>query len=251
MFGMFAAATRHRNVEAPITSFAANTANLSGTGDYFDAGTALVYGNFDFFVTARISIASRSYMEIATNQDSAAGDIWRLSVQADRIEFLTSYDTYAPFYTVSVAIPSGAGVYNVVAGLNRSSNHVYISVNGSAITTTADTSTFTNAGYKTLFGAVDLGATGLLTGDLSFCGIGRGVPTSLEITELSSTNAKCYGDLSAGLRAKFADNGAFYELANWSGHTGQEITDQTGNAITLTNVGSIPFTGTGLTVECT
>jgi len=39
-------------------------------------------------------------------------------------------------------------------------------------------------------------------------------------------------------------------FCNWSTNAGQELTDQSVSGITTTNVGSIGYTGTGLTVEC-
>ena len=71
--------------------------------------------------------------------------------------------------------------------------------------------------------------------------------TTSNIDEMyNSGTPLSYSEHSTSLQSKFT---AFNYLGNWTGNTGQETTDQTGNSNTLTAVGS-PTYESELAVEC-
>lgn len=258
---MTGVANKFKGGVAPITTFAANTANLNGTNQYFDAGTSLVYGDFDFFVTARVKytaipVNNSEDHDLMSNQNGITNDLWRLRTRWEggvvALDFLTAENSYTTINSIRSTVALSNDIwYTVIAGYSATSGNLFITVDEEAIATAVKTFAFVNSNYNTLIGSVSTGGGSFIDGAIAFSGVARGTPSASEITELSETNAICYADLSTDLKAKFADNGAFYELANWTDHTGQELTDQTGNGVTLTNVNSTPFTGSGLTVECT
>ena len=87
------------------------------------------------------------------------------------------------------------------------------------------------------------------TGDIAFPKVYNRGLSAAEVTELyNSGTPKCWGDLSAGLQS-----GCVFspDLSNWTGHTGNELVDNSGNSNDLTNLNSTPFTGAGLNVSCT
>ena len=58
----------------------------------------------------------------------------------------------------------------------------------------------------------------------------------------------CYDLLDSPIKSSAK---AFIRFANWDSNTGQELIDQSSSGITTSNIGSTPFNGTGLQVECT
>lgn len=85
-------------------------------------------------------------------------------------------------------------------------------------------------------------------GEGAFVSIWDNDISAAQVTELYNVGVpECYDDLGAGL---LTDMVSFWDLANWTGSTGTEIEDKNGSN-DVTNVNSIPFTGTGLTVSCT
>ena len=57
----------------------------------------------------------------------------------------------------------------------------------------------------------------------------------------------CYEDINTSI----TDDCVYApRLGNWNGNNGQELIDQSASGIITTNVGATPFTGTGLSVEC-
>jgi hypothetical protein len=85
-----------------------------------------------------------------------------------------------------------------------------------------------------------------LTGRIFFWGFWTRALSGSEVSELYNSGApKDYASVSSGLKSSMK---AYYELAEWTGHTGSALVDQTGNCGNLSNNGSIPFNGTGLTL---
>ena len=73
--------------------------------------------------------------------------------------------------------------------------------------------------------------------------------TQTDVDELyNSGTPLCYNKLIQPLKDKIT---SFSYLCNWTGNTGQETIDQTGNGNNLTPVNSPTYTNQGLTVECT
>jgi hypothetical protein len=90
-------------------------------------------------------------------------------------------------------------------------------------------------------------STSYLDGSMGPYGVWDAALSASEITTLYNSGvAFCYGDLSAALTTNLV---SYWHLANWSGSSGTEIEDRHGSN-DVTNVGTTPFTGSGLTVEC-
>lgn len=82
----------------------------------------------------------------------------------------------------------------------------------------------------------------------SFCHDRAITPSEISEYHKAAANTTCFDDLGSGWKSglKF-----FHDFGNWSGHTSQELVDQSGNGLTATNVGSISYSETGLDVDCT
>lgn len=233
--------------------FAANTANLNSTTQYFNAGNKFDAGTSDISMTTcfktsdagTIMIMSKSRGSSTSYVDMVmfSGNIQaRAVVDASNIRLYQTQNTFndGNWHHVVAYCDRSAGTWDIIVdGVSQTTD---ITTNGSITSSITNTEDFIVGGRHT----ADL----LFDGSMGFSGIALGVDLTLNGTELyNSGTPLCYDNFSAGLKSKFAV-GDFWELSNWTGHTGQELTGQA-NSNTLTNIGTTPFTGAGLNVECT
>ena len=88
----------------------------------------------------------------------------------------------------------------------------------------------------------------LMTGSVSKPMIFSRSLTSGEISTLCGGGTPhCFSDIPASI----TDDCVYApRLCNYNSNSGQELVDQSSSGITTTNIGSTPFNGTGLSVEC-
>jgi len=172
---------------------------------------------------------------------SAGGGGFGLSIDGDGTgsgQFGVAYDTI-------VGVPTVGQTYHVVGTFDGSNIRIYVdAVLGG---TTARSGGIHDANVITGVGAAS-NITSLMDGSITLPKIYNRALSQAEITESYNGGVPiCTADLSTGLKA-----GLIYapRLANWDTNAGQELVDQSTGNITTTNVGSTPYTGSGLTVSC-
>lgn len=71
--------------------------------------------------------------------------------------------------------------------------------------------------------------------------------TGQEFSDLHNDPVICYSDISTTI----TDDCVYApRMGNYNGNAGQELVDRSGSGITLSDPSSVPFTATGLSVEC-
>ena len=242
---------------AGIATFTANTALLDGSTTYFTAGDVLNVGTNDYSYVAWFKTSASATQMIISKTDATAGEAIDCYITSSGTLNLRCQVDASNFRDQSTTTTYNDGNWHlVVAFCNRSTGTWHMRVDdvnpslappfsSGVITGNADNNAILSVGQR------DNGASRqVFDGSLGFAGIAIGSSLVDDSTELYNAGvATCFSDLSAPIKAKFTSSGDFWELANWTGHTGGELTGQA-NANTLTNTGSTPFTGTGLTVEC-
>ena len=239
-----------------LSTFAVNTATLNGTSQKFTYATGTSQGKADYSVSMRFKVADvtvgapemRMFNEIATSSTQFTvtygssltgltdGKI-SVGVRSSGGTFLQTSSTFTPvvdtWYDMTVVCSGGTTVKIYVDGALDTTNAVAYTTIGNAATNSHIIGGFNSS----LF----------FDGDIAFVMPHDAALDLAEVQSLSSdSKPKCWDILPSGIQANAL---AFWDLANWTGHTGQEIIDQAGSN-DLTNVGSTPFTGTGLTVDC-
>ena len=238
-------------------TFATNTALLDGSTTYFTAGDVLNVGTNDYSYVAWFKTTASATQMIISKTDATAGEAIDCFISSSGTLNLRCQVDASNFRDQSTTTTYNDGNWHlVVAFCNRSTGTWHMRVDdvnpslappfsSGVITGNADNNAILSVGQR------DNGASRLVfDGSLGFAGIAIGSSLVDDSTELYNAGvATCFSDLSAPIKAKFTSSGDFWELANWTGHTGGELTGQA-NANTLTNTGPTPFTGTGLDVEC-
>jgi len=237
-------------------TFAANTAILDGSTQYFNAPSAseLQLPLDSVFAVEWIMEPDdvTSDQDVISKYDDVGGgnqSEWDIRLKSDSKIAMYATDTGGPssFY-ININFNYIFAIntrYHVVITSSGSSLSLY--VNGSFEQTVA----YTNQTPRRLASPFRIGALSRATpihyfnGEVCFVRKYHVDLTAPQISTLyNSGNALCANNVPAPLPVFSV------ELANWTGHTSQETDDKSGNGNNLTNVGSIPFTGSGLDVDC-
>lgn len=234
------------------TVYSANTANLDGSADYFSGGDNYDVGTSDFSLACWFKTTATTTQFMLSKTDSG-NTIYDLYMQSDgTIQTRCQVDPSNNKNRRTVSSYNDGNWHHVIAFCDRSAGDWTIYVDGSA----ASLQALTGAGSITgalnnaanfFVGARDNGPDLYFNGELSGSGVAIGADLTADATELyNSGTRKCWGDLLSATQTKF--NG-YWELANWTGFTGQETTDQTSGGNNLTENGGIVYTGS-IDVEC-
>ncbi len=239
---------------ARFYTYAASTANFSPGSNQYGS----VADNASLDVTSEITLAAwvkfdtRVNSGIITKYDSGANArSYALGYSSGSSKFIMSVDgdglgtsQFTSITADTLGTPNTGQWYHVAVTLSGTTLSIYI--DGSLDTSTththgihAGTSEFDIGGYT--------GGAALFGGDIAFAGLWDNGLSSGEISTLyNGGDALCYGQLSGALKTNLV---SYWHLADFTGHTTDETTDQHGSN-NLTNNGSFGFTGTGLDVEC-
>jgi hypothetical protein len=255
-------AAQGNTVVTPAGPTAANTANLNGTSQYFTAVDSVDWdlGSADFAVGCKVKMDT---LPTSGNQFRFIGEGRGLTATGPRktgwsilyddtgnlLRWYSYNGSTETTFDVSWS-PSTATWYDIC--IVRTTNDLKIYVDNSQVGATGDVTGITydrqeSNGIEIGHHVQGAGATNLyLDGATTRHYVVKKTVSASERGEL--TGDSCWGDLTSGITT----NAVFYaDLANWTGHTGQELTDQSGSGNTLTNVNSTPFDGTGFTISCT
>lgn len=223
--------------------YAANSANLNGTTQGFTAVDHVDWdlGSGDWFISARVKrvgtvlhllnqVNGGNYLQVIINSTNV--QVWDNTRGGLLVDFAFT------------DIPSGTNHLL----LQRKADVLEFYVNGSLDSSGALTGTL-GAPSAVLEIGKSVNDSSFNDIELGMYEFGKGNSLSTgEITSLyNEDRALCYADIPSGIQTKITMS---LPLANWTGFTGQELLDQTANGHDATNVGSTPFTGTGLIVEC-
>ena len=240
----------------PNPTYSASTANLNGTSQYFTGGADSSLHPSSFSYAAWVKGATFDSDTVMRQQSGSGQDT---ALMAGWTGLNAAYNKKAVFGLYSGSTWTGqlavgttdlddsawhllVGTYNDSTKLTK----VYVDAVEEASITIATPAR--NAGANLYLGRYPGSAVEYLTGGLSFSGLFDTALTSTQITALYNLgNALCFDAMPTSLTDDLV---SYWHLADFTGHTTDELTDQTANTNNLTNVGT-PFTGTGLTVECT
>ncbi len=222
--------------------FDVNSANLNGVNQYFtltDSGDD--FTECSFFVRLKTtSLESRQRLLSASDNkmifDIRDGNklLWA-DIGGDVIEYSTSAVSDGYWHTMGFTV-QGSTIKFYIDGINVLTDTI----------TPIDSKDFSADFCRSW-----LDNSSYYRGALAFMYFCRSEFLQSYVDEISQASAKCFDDLSSELQSELINNGSAWDLSNFNGNTGQELIDQTGNGNDLTNVGSTPFNGTGLQVECT
>lgn len=251
IIGAAAIAARGRVAETPAAPsvFSVNSADLNGSSQYFSSGdvfdTSADWGCV-FWVKFDDLTGNSTIM---TDWDTDASIILRYRNTSNAVRLTINNDGANLDATDFGALSTGVW-YLIGASYNTVSGYK-IAVN----TTTQDfvTTAANNLSRGFTYGALSSSnSTQNIDGQMSFGMIYDRSLTDSDFIEIyNSGYPMCHTDLSTSLKTNLV---SFWNLSNWDtgtvDNTGDELIDQAGT-LDLTNVGSTPFTGTGLSVECT
>ncbi|HHZ64466.1 MAG TPA: hypothetical protein EYN51_03045, partial [Flavobacteriales bacterium] len=227
---------------APPSVFAANTADLNGSsmnfqrGDNYDAGT----NDIDLVIRFKGTGTDQSVM---AKQNDADANWWLFNLaNSGKIRMDLRVDG-SNFRVVETTASFNDGSYHLaIIHVDRSAGTISINVDGSAEATTSVSSNGVITGSQNnsstfMVGRRDSTSQQFFNGEIGFVGVAFSTDLTADSAELYNSGvAKCWSDLSAPLQAKFTSNGGeFWELANWTDHTAQELVGQA-NSGTYTNV---------------
>ena len=238
-------------------TYAASTAELDGTSHKFDAGNLFNPTTLDYSITCTFKTSS-SASQYMVSKYGTSDPRFSLIINAGNLRLTHSYNAASQILVKQTTATFDDGAWhNVIVFVDRSASDATFYVDGSleASTKTTDIGTITNSmNNSDDFEISDrsAGSDKYFAGELLFTGIALAADLTANATELyGSGTPPCWAAMSSGLKSKFSSNGGeFWELAEWSGHTGQALTGQA-NSNTIGNASSTPFTGSGIDVECT
>jgi hypothetical protein len=230
-----------------------NSADLNGSSQYFTAGSQFSptsVSSFSYVVWFKTSTSAQGQMYSSTFEGTGADHWVAVNSTLTGTNKLGFGANDGGAWTASNYVAStsnvndgqwhlGVGVYDNTA------NELKIYIDGvlEATTTTVPTPLF-SASMLSAVGRYAPSAVAYYDGEMAFVGHAHQALTAGQITTIYNNGVPlCYADLGVTLDG-------FYNLSNYNGNNGSELTDQVGSN-DLTNVGSTPFTGTGLIVECT
>ena len=239
------------NYNVPSGGGAVNSGDLTGTSKYYSR-SALTFGaNTTLAMWVKLdSLASnQAFVAQYNTADSSTGYgmilYWDTGLQKVRLA-RSSSGTAAGVtgHNFNTALSAGQWTHLVVSNSGGTTTFYR---NGVA-DGTASISSFYSSPTNFCVGAHNNGGAMLLDGSIAFVGVWDVALNSGQVSELYNgvSSPKSYSGMSAGLKTSV---NAFWELGNWTGHTGTEVDDTSGNARHLTNNGSIAFTVTGLAIS--
>jgi hypothetical protein len=232
----------------PTEVYAVNSATLNGSTQWFDAGNP-----------PEVQIPGSMSVSIWTKPDTYNSRIFSKFLNTgDQRQWYLQGGLTGLFRGVIYSTGLGSGA-NSLTGNNLSVgwNHLAMVYNGSTIklyqngqetASLSYSSGIFNGTGKLMVGRWEA-AGGYNNAAYSFPAIWDGALSPSDITELYNGGVPiCTASLSSGLTADLV---YAPRLCNFNGNSGDELVDQSVSGITTANVGSTPFTGTGLSVECT
>ena len=233
-----------------IVPFAANSSNLNGTTQYFDAGNPTeLQITGDLTIACWVKLTSITSSQIIFSKHKASNRSYQLIYSSgNKFRFDISDDgtTELSAVTSSAII---AGTWHFIAGrYNGSTAELFL--DGLPETSLPHSTGIFNGTAKVFIGARDfVGFEDHMTGSIAMNYISNTVLSNAQILSMHEATAttRCFADLDPAIQSA-----SVYapRLANWGTNAGDELVDQSASGITTNNIASTPFTGTGLTVEC-
>jgi len=237
------------------TIFAVNSASYNGVSNYFNGGDILDVGTGDasvsfWFKTTNGGTTARA---LVTKQNGAFPQWGIRTNSSGTINAAVEVSGGHSYYYDTTSTVNDGMYHHVVWIFNRASNIPIVYIDGSLEAmvdagSVGDVSTGSLSNSANLFiGARDLVSKLLMIGSMAFIRMAAEDLDSTDVANLyNSGNPRCFDGIAATTKAKLT---AAWELGNWTDSTGTEIEDRVG-ANDLTNVGSTPFTESGLDVSC-
>lgn len=242
---------------APASTYSLNTANLDGTNDYFSLGDVLDASTNDFAIAFWVKVPSglstSSFGLVNKANISGSEDGYNVRLSNGQILFETADSATGRSYVRGNTDLRDDSWHFVRCQRNSGGIDIYIDTVVETYNLTSNKTTVRDVDSTASFyigyglGAASFGA--YFQGGLSFVGIAIGDDLSAEDSELyNGGNPPAWGIISGATQAKFS---SFWNLCD-NGSTefpvADRLTDQAG-ANTLTNNGTTPFNGTGLSGE--
>jgi len=246
--------TDANDLPSDTTIYPVNSANLNGSSQYFiassDSNNDVTTGNFSISIWIKSTSSSGSRRIVCKSNPSVVNqgfDMYHNSSGELRLLIGSSISDYRVSSTTGLGIDDST--WHHVLMYSNIGSPAIIYVDGSLVPTSYSSTsgvvtTLTNNGTYTVGRRSN--ATSEWLGELAFEEFSYGDLTPY-ITELYGNGTPpCPSDYSTDLKDTINEG---HPLCNWNGNTGDELVGYKGS-FNLTNNGSTPFTGTGLSVEC-
>lgn len=229
-----------------------SSANHNGSSQNFNMGNPAslqITGNMTVSIMVKFDTLASSQVFFGKFDFTNSQRAWQLSYELGTDAIVGLIDEDGPGgseVVLEYGSPSTDTWYHVTMVYDGSDAYLYIDT--AQEDTTAHSAGIHNSTADITVGRRDDATPGYLNGSTGFAIIWDNDISAAQVASLTDSNGnpKCYADLDAGL---LTDMVSFWDLGNWDGSTGTEIEDKHGSN-DATNVGTTPFTGTGLTVNC-
>ena len=233
-----------------IPTHAASTANLDGTMSLSATDAAsLKPTNITALLWVKTTLSGTSFVGLMDKFSPGLGGGYAL-------DFPSGANMYPRFFfedsgtrSVIGSTSLNDGVWHLI-GATYDGTNIKLYVDDALEATTAHSGAIDHS-TQDLFIGGDGASSNRLVGSMGFSGIWS---TDLSLAQFQNIYhagvAVCYDDLenvSSGITTNLE---SYWHMAEFDSHTTDELTDQHG-ANDLTNNGTTPFDGTGLTVACT
>ena len=251
---------------APPSTFAVNSADLNGTSQYFVSTNVSNYnfGTDSVFVSGWVKSGENYKIYFKGNETGTSGqDLFiNTEVLPSReivFDLAVNVSNRRQWVTTATPIPNDGNWHHVAIYHARTNDTTQPVLWVDGVSQGAIPQSYTiGSGWAsanfTQTQPMKLGITAIP----AFYGVGTGVfvntikgysPIQADIDELYNGGIpKCYADVNPTLKARFM---SFIDCGTYNGRTEVQALTEHVESELFTNVNNAPFTGTGLSVECT
>ena len=236
-------------------TFLANTSLLNGVDEYYTYPTSVSDGAAILTVATWFRTSSLATDQYVWGEETSTNNIPRVLLIVDTAGKISINMRQTTNGANTAALTTSAQIsintdYHIMALIDTTNNTLKIYVNGSEVTTDNPTPTMSAiysgaVASSSAIGVYTSATQFFVVGKLSFLDVWLSDQTANASYLYNSGDPICYSSRSVG--AKVGES-VHLPLANWTGFTSQETTDQVGT-ITVTPVNTPTYTS-GLTVEC-
>jgi len=237
------------SAELPVS-----TANSNGSTQYFTVGSNpaldLDDGNKSHGMWFKTTDTGHKYL-MAKTQEKPHNDYWDITLRygSVSVRVIENDEANTRRYDTNNTYNDGAWHSLVVVWNGFGTFTIYVdgvSVAVTAVNSDAIAGPISNSELFSI-GASATGTTAPMLGTYGFVGVwDSNLSASAAADFHNSGNSLCYTNLPPSLTSTLVE---YWHLAEFVGHTSDKLTGQH-SSLNATNIGSTPFTGSGLLIKC-